>query len=173
MSYFVNMKIINNTWIVNFCLTDWFLLEIKGCKRKKWSRLVGTFPFWHHWALTHGPTRVSTHTHIVLFTSAQRVWIFTILNFQYRVTFKVDKMTHSLCDLYIYWFDRKHNVMTTLYRVYGMKIEKRQWKMTNNCCHCMNLCGFMWLKVYQPPHLGLGQPHIYITATWQYLQCYN
>lgn len=101
MSYFVNMKIINNTWIVNFCLTDWFLLEIKGCKRKKWSRLVGTFPFWHHWALTHGPTRVSTHTHIVLFTSAQRVWIFTILNFQYRVMFKVDKMTHSLCDLYL------------------------------------------------------------------------
>lgn len=125
MSYFVNMKIINNTSIVNFCLTDWFLLEIEGCKRKKWSRLVGTFPFWHHWALTHGPIRVSTHTHIVLFTSAQRVWIFTILHFQYRVMFKVDKMTHYV--IYKFTDLTENNVMTTLYRVYdGMKIDKRQ-----------------------------------------------
>lgn len=162
MSYFVNMKIINNTLIVNFCLAAWFLLEKRGVKGKSedlWGH--SHFGITELWLMV---SEGSSPTHV--FTNAQRVWIFKVPNLQYRVMFKVDKMTHFVICYMNLLIWHKNTMLWPLFTVTTVwKLRNDTEKMTNNCCHCMNLCGFMWLKVYQPPHSVLGQPHIYITAT--------
>ncbi len=49
--------------------------------------------------------------------------------------------------------------MSTLYSAYVWKLRNNTEKMTNDCWRCMNVCGFVWLKVYTNPRiLGWDNP---------------
>ncbi len=140
--------------------------------------LAGTFPFGHHWALTHGLTRASTHTLCCLQThngceysvcNAQcraKCLRGNIMNNQRRVsvkgtiinTFRWTKMSHFVIINSLIWHGYEHSLQCLC-----VKIEKQHWK---NDKWLLTLYECLWFCVvegiHQPPHSKLGQPHIYI-----------